>query len=997
MTRTSAATATAPVPATLGRRFEAIVFDWDGTAVPEGHSDASRVRRLVEEACALGLDLAVVSGTHVANVDGQLGARPGGPGALWLLLNRGSEAYCVDRDGPRLVHRRTTATAQEDCALSRAAQLTLGHLAARGLQATIVPGRLNRRKIDLIPEPEWADPPRARIAELLVAVERRLAAAGIGSLADSVAIARVAAAEAGLRDARVTSDVKHVEIGLTDKSDSARWIVRELWWRGIAPRQVLVVGDELGPLGGLPGSDSNLLVDETRGVTTVSVGIEPGDVPVGVVALGGGPDAFATLLEDQIERRRRGELPIVDADRAWVLVIEGVDPLLERAHESLLTLADGRLGTRGSVLSAYPGGDPGVLVSGIYDREGADSQLLPAPRWSAIATDLDAAAPVRRALDLHAGVLRQDLGPPEALLFSSAGRPGTAVVRVHDRSRRLRSTRGLLAPAGVTAQAGEVDGCSWMRVTSSLGSIAVAASDAMRDETASRVLDRIAAYEGKPEGAADERGALRALRQARGLGFEALLGEHRRTWAARWEDADVRIDGDPGLQLAVRFALFHLMATVGEQGEAAVGARGLSGGGYHGHVFWDSDVYVLPFLAATRPAAARAMLEYRVRRLPAAFRAARAQRREGARFPWESAASGEDVTPPQARGRGGELAPVLTGALEEHIVADVAWSAACYLDWSGDEAFAAGPGLELLVQTARWWASRIELDAGRRGHIRDVMGPDEYHPYVDDNAYTNVMARWNLRRAASASMGTVDDAERRSWLELADALIDGYDPATGLYEQFAGFHELEPLVIAEVAPQRPVAADMLLGAARTRAAQVVKQPDVLMLHYLVPEETAAGSLASNLDFYEPRTAHGSSLSPGVHAALLARARRAQQALELLRLTARIDLDDISQTTAGGLHLAAMGSVWGALAFGFAGLRPTTDALAIDPLLASGWHALELRVRFRGSRVRVRIARDRAEVSADPPIAVLTPAGERLEASTTPATLDLRRSPGGTPA
>ena len=136
-------------------------------------------------------------------------------------------------------------------------------------------------------------------------------------------------------------------------------------------------------------------------------------------------------------------------------------------------------------------------------------------------------------------------------------------------------------------------------------------------------------------------------------------------------------------------------------------------------MFWDSDVYVLPFLAATHPAAARAMLEYRVRRLPAALRAARAQGRAGARFPWESARSGEDVTPTALATSRGEVVPVLTGELEEHIVADVAWAAACYIDWTGDQAFAAGPGRELLVQTARWWASRIELDARRqRAHPR---------------------------------------------------------------------------------------------------------------------------------------------------------------------------------------------------------------------------------------------------------------------------------------
>ena len=221
-----------------------------------------------------------------------------------------------------------------------------------------------------------------------------------------------------------------------------------------------------------------------------------------------------------------------------------------------------------------------------------------------------------------------------------------------------------------------------------------------------------------------------------------------------------------------------------------------------------------------------------------------------------------------------------------------------------------------------------------------MIGPDEYHENVDDNAYTNVMARWNLKRAADAGVDVVDERERRHWRELADSIVDGYDPATGIYEQFAGFNGLEPLLISKLAPQLPVAADMLLGHARTQTSQVVKQADVLMLHYLVPDELAAGSLEPNLDFYGPRTAHGSTLSPGVHATLLARAGRLAQALEVLRLTARIDLDDIGHMTAGGLHLAAMGSVWRTLALGFAGLRPEDDALAIDPVLAPGWDSLE---------------------------------------------------------
>ena len=323
------------------------------------------------------------------------------------------------------------------------------------------------------------------------------------------------------------------------------------------------------------------------------------------------------------------------------------------------------------------------------------------------------------------------------------------------------------------------------------------------------------------------------------------------------------------------------------------------------------------------------------------------------------------MTPTSARDRTGKVVPIRTGQLEEHIVAQVPWAASCYVDWSGDEEFARGPGRRVFVETARYWASRIRQEPDGSAHIYGVIGPDEYHEPVDDNAFTNVMARWNMRRAARAveadgEVGDVDDAEKRRWLELADALVDGYDPDTGIYEQFAGFSRLEPLVIAEVAPRRPIAADLLLGAERTQGAQVIKQADVLMLHHLVPDEVVAGSLEANLRFYEPRTAHGSSLSPAIHASVLARARDFERALQALTIAARMDLDDLTGSTAQGLHLATMGGMWQALAYGFAGLRPRAGMLHVDPTLPPSWSALELRVVFHGSRVHVR--RERADLS-----------------------------------
>jgi trehalose/maltose hydrolase-like predicted phosphorylase len=836
--------------------------------------------------------------------------------------------YRAGAGGLRCVKRRA-ATPAEEGALDLAAAATAAELGRLGLETAIVSDRLNRRKIDLIPVPEWADPPKARIAELLAAVESRLAAAGLSGLEDAVTMALAAAREAGLDDARVTSDAKHLELGLTDKADAARWALADLWRRGIAPAQVLLAGDEFGPLGGLPGSDSLLLVPEARGAVAVSVGAEPTGVPPGVIELGGGPDAFLALLRDQVARRRRGEPPVAAGDPAWTLSLTGVDEQLERVHESLLTLADGRLGTRGAPLRRAEAASPGVVFAGLYEGDGPETALAECAEWARLPGEARRAQLVR-ALDLRTGLLSEDDGELSSSRFASLARPGTVALRALAPAALLPASRREVLHRG--------------------------AATALRDRRTGSRYERLAAY------ARDPGAAQAALAAAEADGFERLLVEHRKRWARRWEEADVVVEGDDELQRAIRLTLFHLIASVGGRGEAAVGARGLTGSAYSGHVFWDSDVFVLPFFAATHPAAARAMLEYRIRRLPAAKEAARRLGHAGARFPWESARTGVDVTPTAARLPTGEVVAIRTGEREEHIVADVAWAASCYLDWTDDEAFAAGPARTLLAETARYWASRSHYERDGRCHIRRVIGPDEYHELVDDNAFTNVMARWNLRRAAA--LDGASEEERRTWLATAAALADGYDPATGLYEQFAGFHQLEPLVIAELAPRRPVAAELLLGAGRTAGAQVLKQADVLMLHHLVPDEVAPGSLLPNLDFYEPRTAHGSSLSPAIHAALLARAGRLDAALAWLRVAARLDLDDLTGTTAGGLHLATMGGVWQALAFGFAGVRPRGGGLSVEPRLPSAWTALELGLRFRGRRFRLRIRHEGLTVTGD---------------------------------
>ncbi|MFE2752323.1 glycosyl hydrolase family 65 protein [Actinosynnema sp. NPDC059335] len=669
------------------------------------------------------------------------------------------------------------------------------------------------------------------------------------------------------------------------------------------------------------------------------------------------------LLDEEIVRRTCARPP--DAgDAAWTLR-EGGDPLRRRVVESLFTVGAGGIATRGAVEEARPDAEPSVLAAGAYTGRGSDEHLLEGPIWTGL--DLRPAPEAdHRVLDLRTGTLarQEDTDHPVwTLRFASITRPGVVAMRAEGPAGRLRTGKALRPPPEADMAEGVLDGDrSWASTGDRSGVTAVAWQRLWGDGDL-RTAERIAAYAAGGLRRRPSVGLVAALDAARQIGFDGLLAEHRAAWADRWAAVDVEVPDDPELETAVRFALFQLWSNVDGRREVAVGARGLSGAGYSGHVFWDADVYVLPAVLTMHPRLAAAMVDYRVRRLPAARVAARAAGRAGARFPWESASDGSDVTP--ARGHvGGVPVEIRTGRSEEHITADVAWAAWHCARWTGRSGDVRA-SRALLEETARYWASRCRVDEDGRAHIDDVMGPDEYHERVSDNAFTNVMARWNLRAAADS---TTSPGQRRAWTSLATSLVDGYRPDTGLYEQFAGYFGLEPLTIDHVA-RPPVAADVLLGRERVAATQIIKQPDVLMLHHLVPEEVRPGSLGPNVDFYAPRTAHGSSLSPAISASLLARAGRPEEALSLLRTAARIDLDDLTGTTAAGLHLAAMGGVWQALLGGFAGVGVRDGTMRVDPSVPASWRTLGLRFHCLGRRVRLRITRDDVWVEVNAPLRV----------------------------
>ena len=338
-------------------------------------------------------------------------------------------------------------------------------------------------------------------------------------------------------------------------------------------------------------------------------------------------------------------------------------------------------------------------------------------------------------------------------------------------------------------------------------------------------------------------------------------------WQAEWARTDVEIEGDDEAQIALRFNLFQmLIAAPRHDDRVNIGAKTLSGFGYRGHAFWDTEIFMLPLFTYTAPHIARNLLHYRYRLLPGARAKAKANGFEGAQFPWESADTGEEVTPtwvPQFGDRT-KLVRIWTGDIEIHISADIAYAAHQYWTVTGDDAWYAAEGAEIVLDTARFWASRAEwnADAGRYEY-NDVIGPDEYHDHVDNNAYTNHLARWNLTTAlatldwlfahaperATALVAQLDLSPERlaHWRDVIARL---YLPVRddGVLEQFEGYFQRKSVDLPALEP-RTKSIQELFGIEGASATQVLKQPDVLMLQYLLRDQFADEVVKTNYDYY----------------------------------------------------------------------------------------------------------------------------------------------------
>jgi alpha,alpha-trehalose phosphorylase len=445
-----------------------------------------------------------------------------------------------------------------------------------------------------------------------------------------------------------------------------------------------------------------------------------------------------------------------------------------------------------------------------------------------------------------------------------------------------------------------------------------------------------------------------ALAAAQLTGWDGLLAEQRAYLDEFWDGADVEVEGDAEIQQAVRFGLFHILQAGARAEYRPIAAKGLTGTGYDGHTFWDTETFVLPVLTYTQPSAAGDALRWRHLVLPEAKQRATDLGLAGAAFPWRTI-------------RGQECSgywPAGTAAF--HINADIADAVIRYLDATEDAKFEEEVGLELLVETARLWRSLGQHDAMGRFRIEGVTGPDEYSAIKDNNIYTNLMAQRNLACAAGEAVRLPDQAEAlgvtteeaASWRDAAAAMYIPFDERLGVHPQHEGFTNYARWDFKNT-PEDHYPLLLHYPYFQLYRKQVVKQADLVLAMYLRPDAFTAEQKARNFAYYEPLTVRDSSLSACTQAVIAAEVGQLDLARDYLAEAALMDLRDVEHNTSDGVHMASLAGAWMALVGGFGGMRAGAGTLFFNPRLPSGISQLRFRLRYRGRKLRVTITAERA--------------------------------------
>ena len=715
----------------------------------------------------------------------------------------------------------------------------------------------------------------------------------------------------------------------------------------------------------------------------------------------------------------------------WTLIEPEFDPAKLRARETVFTIGNGYLGTRGSFEEGYPQALPATLVHGVYDDvPGVYTELANCPDWLSLTIvvngerfrlDKGEIIHYERQLDLQHGILSRSIrwrspsGNTVDLKFDRfASLADREVLGLRCQITPIDFDGTIEIQSSINAypdsqgfdhweqlDRGTMDRGVWLqlRTRTSKIELGIAAkmiaigSDAALEVT--NPLDyptlttTFTAAAGQTVGvekvvtlftSQDAELPVQAAQTklASLPAYTVLLEAHQQAWKQVWQDSDVEIEGDIQAQLAVRYNLFqllisaspHITGNCSDNSRVSIPAKTLSGLGYRGHVFWDTEIFILPFFTLTQPDIARSLLTYRYKTLDGARRKAAHSGYQGAMFAWESAATGDEMTPrwsilddPYA-----ESVRIWCRDLEIHISSDIAYAVWQYWQATGDDIWLRDYGAEIILDTARFWMSRVDWNAKReRYEIRGVIGADEYHEQVNNNAYTNRLVQWHLEKAIAvynwlqenfpARMSELHSSlhpTKARGLRIEATSTQMYipkDTKTGLIEQFEGFFQLKDINLNDYEP-RDRSIQAVLGMDETNQTQVLKQPDVLMLLYLLRDtpEVSTEILQTNWDYYAPRTdtTYGSSLCPSIHAILASRLGKSGDAYKYFSQAALVDLEDSRGNTADGIHAASAGGVWQAVVFGFAGIQLTDNTPVANPQLPPTWTRLKFKLNWRGT-------------------------------------------------
>ncbi|MBE9005392.1 beta-phosphoglucomutase [Fortiea sp. LEGE XX443] len=709
----------------------------------------------------------------------------------------------------------------------------------------------------------------------------------------------------------------------------------------------------------------------------------------------------------------------------WSLIETQFDPEQLHSRETIFTIGNGYLGTRGSFERDYPRELPATFIHGVYDDVPVVyTELANCPDWLPLVVIIDGnrfrldqgeITNYERRLDVRYGILSRSLrwrsssgktidihferfasladqhvlaqrcqltpldfdglievqgsinGYPENQGFNhwvelDQGKTEEGIW-LHSRTRNSRIAIGMGAKMTVSGTEASI------QVSTAPGYPSLSATFMAQSHQTVTVEKIVTVFTSReidnPVLAAQEK-------LAQLPDYKTLINAHTKAWDEVWQQSDILLEGDRTAAFAIRYNLFQLLiAAPRHDDQVSIPAKTLSGFGYRGHIFWDTEIFILPFFTFTQPAIARNLLSYRYHTLPGARRKAAHSGYKGAMYSWESADTGDEVTPRWSLPNDfyGQDIRIWCRDREIHISADITYAVWYYWLVTGDDQWMRDRGAEIVLDTAIFWGSRVEFNLEQqRYEIRGVIGADEYHEFVHNNTFTNRMVQWHLEKALiiddwlrqnfpehAAELDAklqITDEVRSRWQEIITKIWIPINSETGLIEQFEGFFQLQDINLDEYEPrQRSIQA--ILGIEETNKRQVLKQPDVLMLLYLMRESADfpynQQSLQTNWDYYAPRTdiTYGSSLGPAIHAILASDVGKSTIAYKRFMQAAMVDLEDSRGNTSDGIHGASAGGVWQAVVFGFGGIQLTENGPVANPHLPSYWTRLKFKLHWRG--------------------------------------------------